>query len=237
MTDSLLIDNDATLDGGGIYVPQGALIVTNSAILGNHANVNGGGIKIVGALTVDGSLIDGNSAAAGGGIHADAITTLRTSTISNNMATGNGGGVVSQNAGSNWTQVTISGNRANDSGGGVYATLTFAIHHGTITNNRADFDAAGGGTGGGIFYTLPAGTAITLDHAILAGNIHGASAGDDAVGPVAAKFSLIGIDDSAGLTITDNGGNIRGTTAAPRIPCWRRSPQTMDLCCAASILC
>ncbi|MEX2318120.1 MAG: choice-of-anchor Q domain-containing protein [Pirellulales bacterium] len=218
VTDSLIIDNDATLDGGGISCNTGGLIVTNSAIIHNHSNANGGGIKTTGALTINDSQIENNSAAAGGGIHADAATTLSATTIANNTATGNGGGVVVQNTMSTWSQLTISGNRANGSGGGVYATQPLTIYHSTIVKNRADFDDAGGGTGGGVHYTQATGNPIGLDHTILAQNLHGTATGDDGVGPLAAVYCWIGIADSAGLTIFDTIGNEMGTTALPKDP-------------------
>ncbi len=212
--DSTVISNTATLDGAGI-ASIGPLVVTNSAIVNNHSNGNGGGIKASGFVTVEDSLLYGNAAVDGGGIHADTVATLRASTFANNTATGAGAGVYLQNGQSQLTQVTIMGNRANGSGGGIYSALPFELHHSTLANNWADFDGSNGGVGGGIVYVLPGGSPVVLDHTILANNIHGAAVGDDAVGPFAARYSIIGISDSPGLSLTDNGGNQSGTLAAP----------------------
>ena len=213
--DSLIADNTASLDGGGLAA-TGPHVVIRSAITGNESSMNGGGIKSVNALTVESSRIGGNSAANGGGIHADVIVTVRNSTITNNTATGNAGGILIQNSNSLLSQVTVSGNRANNNGGGIHTSQPFTLRHSTIANNRADFDNAGGGVGGGLFGSQPVGNAIVVDQSLIATNTRGAATRDDVSGSAAIRFSLVG--DETGGTLTDQGGNKIGTAAMPVDP-------------------
>ena len=75
-------------------------------------------------------------------------------------------------------------------------------------------DAYGNFAGGGINVT-GAGS-MSLDHTIVAGNTRGGSTHDDIAGAVTARFALIG--DNTGATITDNGGNLIGTSLLPKDP-------------------
>jgi hypothetical protein len=69
----------------------------------------------------------------------------------------------------------------------------------------------GGGDGGGIHTTVGN---TSLDHTIVAGNFRSAFTRSDLGGAATAtRYSLIG--DNAGATITDNGGNLIGTSAFP----------------------
>jgi predicted outer membrane repeat protein len=211
ITDSLISNNESSLDGGGLSA-IGPHTIINSAIVGNTSAMNGGGIKAVNALTVQGSLIDDNTAANGGGIHAEGALTVRDTTISNNEASTNAGGVYVQNNTSQFSQVTVSGNTANGSGGGIYSTVAITIRHSTIAENVADDDNSGGGSGGGIFGTQPVGTPIVVDQSIISANRRGPSSSDQVVGAIALRYSLI--SDNTGATITDNGNNQIGTGAA-----------------------
>lgn len=135
--------------GGGIYSYESTLTVTDSTISGNEAKGStsliwynskdeissealgngGGGICAVGKksdVTLDGVTVTGNKATyskkgTGAGIEAQGGSlTVKDSTISNNEAQGNGGGIFS--AEGNVLDVsgsTIQGNKA-DNGGGIH---------------------------------------------------------------------------------------------------------------------
>jgi hypothetical protein len=222
---STVSGNSSDENGGGVYNGYGALTISASTISGNTAtggHVGGGVYTRGGTLDVNASSISGNTSGIGGGIGAfyGAVTVIRDSTISGNLAdsTFGGGGIFIGGATfggvSTMTVVnsTISGNLTHFSGGGIqiFPNANVIVTHSTITLNRADANNDGTGRGGGISNN---GT-TSVDHTIVAGNLRPISIRDDIVGlAVDAHFSLIG--DNVGATITDNGGNQIGTAASP----------------------
>jgi len=100
MTDGLISQNTANSSGGGVEVRNSTFTMSGGIISQNTATTAvsvGGGVELkTGVFIMTGGLIDGNRTVYGGGIHADAASTVNisyTSTISNNIATGNGGGI------------------------------------------------------------------------------------------------------------------------------------------------
>jgi uncharacterized repeat protein (TIGR01451 family) len=136
-----VLDNEATIDGGGIYVGLGSVDVMNSTIVGNIAVVGGGLYNSAGTVNVVGSTVSGNEADNGGGIH-------------------NGTG-----ASASLERSTISGNRAEPrdfAGGGIQNLGTLALRSVTLTGNSA----AGDFSAGGLRNIGPA----TMANSIIAGN-------------------------------------------------------------------
>jgi hypothetical protein len=141
--------------GGGISVPQGALVVRDSRIVENTAANLGGGIYGDDAnVIVRKSVIARNQATAhGGGIFADPDGSFeldRTTVTRNTAVMGDGGGAVAQtglfNGSSRIIASTIARNEAADDGGGLYAeAATLSATNSTITKNSA------GARGGGIY--------------------------------------------------------------------------------------
>ncbi len=161
--------NTATGNGGGLYVhglvvtygyfggtyTSGPASLTLSAVTvsGNSA-AQGGGIFNAGTVTATNITLRGNSATTGGGIDnvVGATATISGSTIANNVASGEGGGVA--NAGTiTLTATGIRGNTAAGDGGGVYNSGTAALLDCQVSGNTA---ASGGG-----IYAEPGGT-VTL---------------------------------------------------------------------------
>ncbi|MGA9334675.1 MAG: choice-of-anchor Q domain-containing protein, partial [Rudaea sp.] len=105
----------------------------------------GGGIYTnSAAVFISRSTISGNSAVAGGGIYNDgSMLTVVNSTISGNVSTGGGGGINS-----------VSG--------------TTDLYNATITDNKANSDASGGGIGGGV--ANGSGSTLTFRNSIIAMN-------------------------------------------------------------------
>jgi hypothetical protein len=117
-------------------------------------------------------------------------------------------------------------------GGGIWTSVAESrstrISHSTITNNTADANSSGNGSGGGIF--VAGSGSLVLDHSIVAANIDNStiapdvdavSAGSNVT--VTAEFSLIGRNTGSGLAATPIGrsdafGNLIGTAAAPIDP-------------------
>jgi len=150
---------------GGVH-NYGVATITDSTISGNLARFGGygdGGVYNEGTATITGSTISGNSAVYGGGISnagTAATITITNSTISGNVAKQWGGGVYNDGT-AKITNSTISGNSADWDGGGVYNNLLWwggqsivnISENSTITQNIADSDNDGVGTGGGIYWS------------------------------------------------------------------------------------
>lgn len=208
--------------GGGIYSYESTLTVTDSTISGNEAKGStsliwynskdeisseslgngGGGICAVGKktdVTLDGVTVTGNKATfskkgTGAGIEAQGGTlTVKDSTISNNEAQGNGGGIFS--AEGNELTVsgsTIQGNKA-DNGGGIHMgearDTSKTPSKATITDTKIlDNEAIGSGEGGGVYVGGPRADA-TLKGCTVANN-KSVSTG----GGIAAKLSTVTLD-------------------------------------------
>ncbi|WP_455209672.1 CFI-box-CTERM domain-containing protein [Kaarinaea lacus] len=128
ITNTSVVGNTATNGGGGgIYnenVSSAVTIITGSQILTNSA-VNGGGIfhaDSISNLAISESEISDNSASANGaGIYAQGPLTLTDSTLSGNVATGNGGAILHVSFGAiTLSNCIIGPNNAADQGGGIY---------------------------------------------------------------------------------------------------------------------
>lgn len=209
--------------GGGIYSYESTLTVTDSTISGNEAKGStsliwynskdeissealgngGGGICAVGKksdVTLDGVTVTGNKATyskkgTGAGIEAQGGSlTVKDSTISNNEAQGNGGGIFS--AEGNVLDVsgsTIQGNKA-DNGGGIHTgearDVSKTPSKATITDTKIlENEAIGSGEGGGVHVGTRADA--TLKGCTVANN-KSVSTG----GGIAAKLSTVTLDDT-----------------------------------------
>ena len=220
---SLIVGNTAQEDGGGlsIQVSEQGASVFDSTIALNHADQHGGGVNVelndAGAAIIRSTISDNSAEGNGGGIrHAGYYSpidasevSIRQSTVSGNSAAGDGGGLFGVNS---ITNSTLSGNIADGRGGGAFAygsTLYFV----TIVENigDADFSNPGVETGGGLWSQngLDGSTPSTISHSIIAGNLLGTAAPRDlddlnGTGSVAANYSLIEVNEIAGLTGTGN---------------------------------
>ena len=164
--------SDVVLTGSTLSIPADANIVLISQGDTYRKLVGPLGIDTVtvesGAdLVLDGIIITHNPGAAGRGVYvkSGAELTLKNGKISDNTATGNGGGVY--NFG---TFTMLDGVIANNTttefyaGGGVYNDGTFTMYYGVIANNTADY--AGGVSNHHIFDMLDgviANNTATLD--------------------------------------------------------------------------
>ena len=188
-----------TVRGGGIsneanYDPA-SLEVTDSTITGNRADVGGG----VHNYSYDGSAnttlvrstLSGNTANSGGGIANQAVygyepsvqatLIIRNTTVSGNVASQSGGGLLNQADLDSEAQV--------------------AIDNSTITNNAAD-------AGGGLLQFDSAGATMTITSSIVAGN-QATNARDLSSGAAQASFTLL--QDPEGHQIIDGElGNVVG---------------------------
>jgi len=167
---------DTTGNGGGIYNTgmNSTLAITSCIISGNTSTSGwGGGISCNGTnstLTITDSIISGNSAYVGGGIFCSGLNSALTITES-----------------------IISGNSVNGSGGGIFSNSPLILTNCTVTENTADYNAAG----------IYCGT-LTLTDCTISGNT-AENAGGGIYGT--GKNSVLTI---TGSTISGNTANLGG---------------------------
>lgn len=188
---------------------------------GNAGNAAAGAIANRGTLVIFNSVLVGNRALSGGAIYNIGALYLSSTSVINNFASGNSGGIFNLNGQTlELRNVTVAGNSTNGVGGGIFNGGNLFVSNATITGNRSDADGIsdGNGTGGG---GLAATGTETLVNSIIAGNLNGttaASTASDLSGAVEnADYNLIGnAATSAGIT---NGatGNIVGNSGAGTI--------------------
>jgi CSLREA domain-containing protein len=192
----VLANNEADSSGGALSTDNGNVFITNSRFIGNSTDLWGGALYLEdteGSAADDVEFRFSNSVAmnneatgtdsGGGGLDIDdpeGDVVVENSTISNNTATGTGGGITVHNidSGGDFTvrSSTVSGNTANDGGGGIYVQEVAGntlIENTTVSGNRAFYD------GGGIdFDQLFEGQTATVRNSTVTGNVAGLDAGD-----------------------------------------------------------
>ena len=155
-----------------VLLNHGQLTINNSIISGNSSFGDGGGItSTYGMLTLNYSIISGNSAENnGGGIYfSNGKLTLNNSTIlKNRSSTGNGGGIYFFAGALAMRNSTIASN-SSAAGGGIYSyNNTLSLINDTIADNSATSN------GGGIFSYN---SKITLDKSTVFHNVSASSGG------------------------------------------------------------
>ena len=201
--------NRSGRDGGGVYVENGSLQLFQATVKKNQGSENGGGIAMKNCgFDIAVSEIYGNEAKNGGGVailgsdtksnsHTihEAVTTIRDNTAKNN-----GGGIYAQDAEFQLTSPTIENNTAAQ-GGGVYADRsTVTVEGSTIQNNKTTGVSKNGtdvslGAGGGVYVRDGA---LTIKNSTIQGNT--ATRG----GGVYADHSTVNINKS---TLQNNKAN------------------------------
>ena len=119
-------DGNFSRDGGGIYLRSTELTISDGSVISdNTATGNGGGMRLFDtAFTIDDTIITGNTADNGGGANwLFSIADINNCTISDNFATGNstsaGAGLYCNNSSANITNCVIQDNDAYYSGGAI----------------------------------------------------------------------------------------------------------------------
>ncbi len=211
----------SNVNGGGIYSSGSVVTIVNSEVSRN-LGYRGGGVHSDHFLTITDSVIANNQAHTGGGIHSSRRLTLLGTTVSHNISQALGGGIYARRTQfyeSEIRQSTISENTAgtngggiavdvgliidstlwgntSQSGGGVYALgedADLTVINSTISGNSANYNAGGiglisldpqrlrvvnstiyanrAGTGAGI--RLSSNSTATIDNSIIAGGENG----------------------------------------------------------------
>ena len=138
--------NNASQDGGGLYNYEGVVQLRNSRLTYNVADKNGGGLANYDMLTVVDTTIANNQAGnEGGGLYNDFMSSVGATavTFSNNQAAQYGGGIYNKGR-LTLNNSTISSNVA-QTGGGALADDTTGdnlISYSTIVSNSS---TSGGG--------------------------------------------------------------------------------------------
>ena len=170
--DSVLQDNradggESQTRGGGVS-NNGDALISGSTVAANMAELGGGIAVFGGAVRVVNSSVSGNQGSIGGGLwnSGGADVTLLNSTISQNIVSGDGGGLYSNDAGSRVSlqNSTVSENQSTNggSGGGLWnsGSSAMTLLNTTVSGNRSSYN------GGGINNTRDAGLFTILNSTI-----------------------------------------------------------------------
>ena len=168
--------NESSGEGGAIYVaPNGSstqLTISNSVLRNNQALL-GGAIRTFGQSTVNisGTMITNNTITgsngngSGGGIYmSGGLLNLTDSTVADNAAENEGGGIF------NLSRATVSNsvirNNTARSGGGIFTHGNLSLSNSTLANNVAL------NYGGGIYNNLGGASSIaaTINNSLITGN-------------------------------------------------------------------
>jgi len=132
--------------GGGIYMENSSLNISNCLFEGNSA-YNGGGIydRNYSSPTVNNCTFTSNSAENGGGLYnEDSVPTVIDCTFSGNSAENYGGGMYNNMSSPTVTECTFSDNNA-DYGGGLFNLQSAPqVIRCTFSHNITNFDSGGG---------------------------------------------------------------------------------------------
>jgi CSLREA domain-containing protein len=143
LTQSTFLNNQASENGGGLYLRDSAFWSTDSFFTNNGALLGGGIYQEGGTLSSSKDIFSNNHATDGGGIYAlGGNLGIRESTFYQNVALSRAGGIYT---GINCiiTGSTFEGNQA-ESGGALQANSNVSIQNTTLYNNQA------GQQGGGV---------------------------------------------------------------------------------------
>ncbi len=234
-------------DGGGISCTGYDLTITNCVVSGNSARYGGGihrdraGIG-PGGVNVSNSVISDNRADAGGAIYIvghstgmaqEGTLTMTNSTVSGNVATTSGGGLLVGGR-ATITNSTISANvaatmNADAGGGGIYNAGFVTIANSTLSGNSASHGGGVWTLGGG--NPLYPGT-LTITNSTISGNSASEGGGLRLSGTTylrSSKSTVIALNTSANGPdvageLSSDGFNLIGNNSGATI----LSPQASD---------
>jgi len=183
-------------EGGALYLHNNVTTtITNCRIINNFSGSNAA-IENRGTMTITGSVVSGNQTIpasgtiTGGGIHNVGPMMMTNTTIDNNLARGEGGGMA------------IS----------VGVGVTVNINNSTISNNSATVTGGGLGNGGGISTTGNQGT-INLTNCTISGN-HADNNGGGAAFVTSSAAAVVLTNVTITNNIADNDNNGSGAGGA-----------------------
>lgn len=167
-------------EGGGAALGSANVTISNSSVTGNSASTGGGIAAMLGAITIQDSIIAGNHAVGtvagvgvGGGVNADQTSlTMKRTHISGNDSVGLGGGLNIQDSAVDTSDSVIDGNKSLQAGaGGLRVHAQFASGHTvTISSSTISGNTATVGAGGGIVVNADTVDTVTLTNLTVYGN-------------------------------------------------------------------
>ena len=232
---SVMLNNNMTFtspgNGGGLHITgAGSATITDGTVVSNEAGAEGGGLwNGSGTMTIDGTLIDMNSAngaladQGGGGIYNlnGGTLVINNAVISNNMATGtlgSGGGILND-VGSQLsiTDSEITGNSAVRAGGGIEdnsGTSTISLTNVNLNGNTVTGPP---GNGGGLHIT--GGGNVVIEGGTVSGNTASLEGGGLWNGSGTMTLTNVSITENTadGDAADDGGGGIFNTAGTVTI--------------------
>ncbi|HET6168233.1 MAG TPA: putative Ig domain-containing protein [Marmoricola sp.] len=195
--------NDGVAGGGGLVLGTGVTTtVKNGSNVSSNTGALGAGIFNGGALSVQGSHVDDNSATnSGGGIYSSTSVTLSNSSVDGNSAAFLGGGLSTSTSAGGFTVTggTVSGNDAFGAGGAFISDNLVASFDGTDFIGNT---STGANFGGG---AILSGGKVTVDHATISGNTaDGSSGSGGAIFSGSSNENVATTLKVSNSTITDN---------------------------------
>ena len=142
--DTQIINNSATVNGGGINVYQGYLTLTNSILKDNHAPELGGGIFYSDypySSSIKNLVLENNNANLGGGIYVGTLTvSMQNITLKGNSALN--GAAIYNTGNLTLRDMTFSSNNAANQGGAIYTSSALTVDNADFTSNEARYAGA-----------------------------------------------------------------------------------------------
>jgi len=159
ITNSLISGNRTATNnnvGGGIFSSYTDISVENSTISGNSTGAGGAGIYLRSSdLLLSDSIVSGNSSLGlfgrGGGVFGKGYIEVVGSTIRDNSATRDGGGIFISQGRLRVEDSTIGNNSAGATGGGIRGGIGDALPGTTTIVNSTVSGNVAGSEGGGVF--------------------------------------------------------------------------------------
>ena len=167
-----VIDNTATLSGGGVAVATGGTAVIRRSWVAFNNALDGGGLYNAGTLIVEGSEFGRNHAQRyGGGIYqASGNATIHATVISRNTATVRGGGLANAGGTTNISESKIANNTTGLRGGGIVNTANLTLEKSEVSGNVV---AGPGGDGGGIYNSTTSGVLLLKGSKVIRNSANG----------------------------------------------------------------
>ena len=168
--DNVTVTNNSRRAGGGIG-NNGTMLLRNSSVIANFSDLGGGGVDNSGQFLAVNTLIVGNGTTTpgkGGGIQNTGTLTLRSCTLTNNVAH-DAAGLANANGGiATIIDSVITTNTASGMGGGVWNIGDLTFRRTLVLSNTSEEGGAG---------IYGASGKLTLQNTTVANNSAGASGG------------------------------------------------------------
>ncbi len=206
VTGTTFSNNNATYGLGAAIDNSGTATVSDSTFTGGVAFEGGAIDNKAGTLSVTDSTFDSNTGVQGGAIYNNAMATITGSTLSNNTAFQ--GGAIANDLNANLTLLnsTIADNSAGQNGGGINQAGTLVALSTTIADNVV----ASGGAGGGIDASSGTTTLYNTLVALNTAGTGTSATLSDVGGTLAAASSNNLIASGTGGLTNDVSGNLVG---------------------------